>query len=161
MRPGVSFFAEATDLVFLVRLEGTLGPFDAALTFEGEDVRTPDDERKKTVVADDHGASQRSSRSPLRARPSSRRRVADQLVDDEHIAPAPRVFSMVTRFRCSPPDSLPRIVLLLVLALEVEGADVGARGLMVTVNLRMMKSVRGLDPDVLRLSRWYRVLRST
>ena len=153
MRPG-RFFAEATDLVFLVRLEVALEPFDTAVTFEGKDVRRETIE-EEAVVADDHGATGEIFDRFLERTQRFDVEVVGRLVEQQHIAAAFQHLRNIHAIAFTTRQLAD--VFLLVLALEVEGADIGARRLIVTVDLHIIEAVRDFLQTFFELSRWSRL----
>ena len=74
--------------------------------------------------------------------------VVGRLVEQQHVAAALQHLGDVDAVALAAGQLAD--VLLLVLALEVEGADIGARRLVVAVDLHVIEPVGDLLPDVLR-----------
>ena len=154
MRAG-RFLAQAAALVFLVGLEIAFEPFDVAVAFEGEDVRRQAIE-EEAVVADDHRAAGEVLDRFLERAQRLDVEVVGRLVEQQHVAAGLEHLGHVDAVALAARELAD--VLLLVLALEVERADIGAGRHVVAVDLHVVEPVGDLLPDVLLgSSRWSRL----
>jgi hypothetical protein len=112
--------AEAALLVGLVVLEVALEPFDMAVAFEGQHVGG-DAVEEPAVMADDHGAAGESSSASSSARKRVDVEVVGRLVEQQQVGAGLQHLGQMHAVALAARELAD--LLLLVAALEVEGAD--------------------------------------
>src|SRR6056297_433788 len=138
--------AEAADLVGLVFAEVALEPLDVAVALEGEDVGA-EPVHEPAVVADHHGAAGELLQRVLERAQRLDVEIVGGLVEEQQVAALAQELGHVHPVALSAREQAD--LLLLVAALEVEGADIGARGHLGVAEADHVEPVRDLLPDVL------------
>src|SRR5215216_6579650 len=141
----VGFRAHAAALVFLVGFEIALEPFDVAVAFEREDVGGEAVE-EEAVVADDHRAAGEILERLLERAQSLDVEVVGRLVEQQHVAALLEHLGEMDAVALAAGE-LPDL-LLLVGALEVEGADIGAGAELLLAEAEDVEAVGNLLPDI-------------
>src|SRR4051794_10377249 len=146
MRP-VGFRAQAPELVRLIGFEIAFEPFDVAVALEGEDVGGEAVE-EEAVVADHHRAAGEILERLLERAQRLDVEVVGRLVEEEDVAALLEHLGHVDPVALAARELAD--LLLLVLPLEVEGADIGAGADLVLAEAEHVAAARNLLPDVLR-----------
>src|SRR5687768_4242464 len=146
MRP-VRLRPHAPPLVLLVGFEIAFEPFDVAVALEGEDVGGEAVE-EEAVVTDDHGAAGEILERLLESAQGLDVEVVGRLVEQEDVAALLKHLGHVDAVALAARELAD--LLLLVLASEVEGADIGAGADLVLAEAEDVGAARNLLPDVLR-----------
>ena len=115
---------EAALLVFLVILEVALEPFDVAVALEGEDMGG-DAVEEPAIVADDHGATGIVLEGFFEGAQGIDVEVVGRLVEEQDVGAALQDLRQMDAVALAAGEHAD--LLLLVGALEVEGAAIGAR----------------------------------
>src|SRR4051812_36778720 len=137
---------EPPELVLLIGFEIAFEPFDVAVPFEGEDVGGEAVE-EEAVVADHHRAAGEILERVLEGAQGLDVEVVGRLVEQEDVAALLEHLGHVDPVALAAGELAD--LLLLVLALEVEGADIGAGADLVLAEAEHVAAARDLLPDVL------------
>ncbi len=132
--------AQSPLLVFLVVGEIALEPLDVAVALEGEDVGR-DAVEKPAVVADDHGAAGEILKRLLQCTERVDVEVVGRLVEEENVGAGLEHLGEVDAVTLAAGELAD--LLLLVAALEVEGAAIGAR-----IDLALAEWRRSGPPEI-------------
>jgi len=137
--------AQTTALVFLIRFEVPLEPLDMAVALEREDVRGETIE-EEAVMADDHRAACERLQRLLERTQRLDVEIVGRLVEQEDVATLLEHLGHVHAVALTARQLAD--LLLLVLALEVERADIGPRAQLLLAETEDLKLVRDFLPDV-------------